>query len=53
MDKRIVKSVKIALVAGQWHIRAYDQYGQRFIERDRVTKDKTEAERIADGMIGR
>lgn len=52
MDKRIVKRVEIAIINGKWHIRAYDQHGQRFIERDRVAHSKAMAERIADQMIG-
>ena len=52
-NKRIVKSVKIAIVDGKWHIRAYDQHGNRFIERDRIANAKAMAERIADEMIGR
>lgn len=52
-NKRIVKRVEIAIVAGKWHIRAYDQHGRRFIERDRVAHSKAMAERYADEMIGR
>lgn len=50
--ERIITTVRIVEVNGEWIVRAYDQDGRRWPECDYFTDDVTDAYETADYMLG-